>query len=119
MGPVVVVAGCITHTLHGTGPTAGTEGPSDCFGFYVRVGLGFRKKHPKFRAKWERWAGPWIGSALGMVAADALAIVVGRQRGTRLPERTVKIGAAIAFVAFVIYLITDGLLTTSPVLCSR
>ena len=53
--------------------------------------------------------GTWIGSTLGMVAADALAIVVGRQLGARLPERTVKIGAALAFVGFGIYLIITGL----------
>ena len=53
--------------------------------------------------------GTWIGSTLGMVAADALAIIVGRQLGTRLPERAVKIGATIIFVAFGIYLIADGL----------
>ena len=53
--------------------------------------------------------GTWIGSTLGMVAADALAIIVGRQLGTRLPERTVKIGAAIAFVVFGIFLIVEGL----------
>ncbi|MCB0973964.1 MAG: TMEM165/GDT1 family protein [Actinobacteria bacterium] len=44
--------------------------------------------------------GTWLGSTVGMVAADALAIVVGRQLGTRLPERGVKIGAAIAFFVF-------------------
>jgi len=54
--------------------------------------------------------GTWIGSTLGMVAADALAIVVGQQLGARLPERTIKIGAAITFVAFGVYLILDGLL---------
>lgn len=53
--------------------------------------------------------GTWIGSTLGMVAADGLAIGVGQQLGARLPERTVKIGAAITFVAFGIYLIVDGL----------
>ena len=53
--------------------------------------------------------GTWIGSTLGMVAADALAIVVGRQLGARLPERTVKIGAALAFVVFGVYLIVTGL----------
>ncbi len=54
--------------------------------------------------------GTWIGSTIGMVAADALAIVVGQQLGARLPERTVKIGAAITFVVFGVYLIADGLL---------
>jgi putative Ca2+/H+ antiporter (TMEM165/GDT1 family) len=54
--------------------------------------------------------GTWIGSTLGMVAADALAIVVGQQLGARLPERTVKVGAAVTFVAFGIYLIAEGVL---------
>lgn len=53
--------------------------------------------------------GTWIGSTMGMVAADALAIVVGQQLGARLPERTVKIGAAITFVVFGVILIVEGL----------
>ena len=44
-----------------------------------------------------------------MVAADGLAIVVGRQLGARLPERTVRIGAAVTFLVFGILLIADGL----------
>jgi len=53
--------------------------------------------------------GTWLGSTLGMVAADALAIVVGQQLGARLPERVIKIGAAVLFVAFGLWLIVDGL----------
>lgn len=53
--------------------------------------------------------GTWIGSTLGMVAADALAIVVGQQLGARLPERTIKIGAALTFVVFGVLLIVEGL----------
>lgn len=53
--------------------------------------------------------GTWVGSTLGMVAADGLAIIVGQQLGTRLPERTIKIGATLIFVAFGIYLIAQGL----------
>jgi putative Ca2+/H+ antiporter (TMEM165/GDT1 family) len=53
--------------------------------------------------------GTWIGSTLGMVAADALAIVVGQQLGARLPERTVRIGAAVIFVLFGVGLIVEGL----------
>ena len=52
--------------------------------------------------------GTWIGSTLGMVAADALAIIVGQQLGARLPERTIKIGAAITFVIFGVLLIAEG-----------
>jgi Ca2+/H+ antiporter, TMEM165/GDT1 family len=46
------------------------------------------------------WFGVWVGSTLGMVAADALAIVVGRKLGRLLPERTVQIGAAVLFFLF-------------------
>jgi Ca2+/H+ antiporter, TMEM165/GDT1 family len=52
--------------------------------------------------------GVWAGSTLGMVAADALAICVGQQLGTRLPERAVKIGAAASFVVFGVLLIGQG-----------
>ena len=44
--------------------------------------------------------GTWLGSTLGMVSADAIAIVVGRHLGTRLPERAVRVGAAALFVIF-------------------
>jgi putative Ca2+/H+ antiporter (TMEM165/GDT1 family) len=50
------------------------------------------------------WLGTWIGSTLGMVAADALAIVVGRALGKRLPENVIRIGAAILFFVFGIWL---------------
>jgi putative Ca2+/H+ antiporter (TMEM165/GDT1 family) len=52
--------------------------------------------------------GTWAGSTAGMVAADALAILLGRQLGARLPERVVKYGAAAAFVAFGVLLIFEG-----------
>lgn len=57
----------------------------------------------------EGLVGTWIGSTLGMVAADALAIVVGAQLGQRLPERTIKLGAAGIFVTFGALLIVEGL----------
>jgi putative Ca2+/H+ antiporter (TMEM165/GDT1 family) len=50
----------------------------------------------------------WLGSTLGMVAADALAIGVGRILGTRLPERAVRIGAAFAFFGFAALLLWDA-----------
>ncbi len=54
--------------------------------------------------------GTWLGSTIGMVAADALAIIVGQQLGARLPERAVRIGAAVTFIAFGLVLISEGLL---------
>ena len=55
------------------------------------------------------WVGVWVGSTLSMVAADALAIVIGRQLGTRLPERAVRYGAAALFVIFGGWLLVDAL----------
>src|SRR4051794_34891406 len=57
----------------------------------------------------EGLVGTWLGSTAGMVAADALAILVGQQLGARLPERTIRIGAAILFVIFGAVLVIEGL----------
>src|ERR1044071_3920773 len=46
------------------------------------------------------WVGVWIGSTLGMVVADGLAIVVGAVAGKHLPERTIQIAAAAPFLIF-------------------
>ena len=40
----------------------------------------------------------WLGSTLGMVVADALAILVGAVAGRKLPERAIKLGAAVVFI---------------------
>ncbi len=56
----------------------------------------------------EPW-GTWLGSTAGMVAADAIAIGIGAFLGTRLPERAVKVFAAVAFVVFGVLLIAEGL----------
>ena len=48
--------------------------------------------------------GTWLGSTLGMVVADALAIVVGRLMGSRLPDKAIRIGAAAAFFVFAVIL---------------
>jgi putative Ca2+/H+ antiporter (TMEM165/GDT1 family) len=50
----------------------------------------------------------WLGSTAGMVAADAMAIVAGKLLGSRLPERTIRIGAGVAFVVFGVLLIADA-----------
>ena len=54
--------------------------------------------------------GTWLGSTVGMVAADAIAIGIGAVIGTRLPERAIRIGATIAFLVFGVLLIADALL---------
>lgn len=42
----------------------------------------------------------WIGSTLGMVFADGLAIIVGKILGSKLPERIIATGAAVVFFGF-------------------
>jgi Ca2+/H+ antiporter, TMEM165/GDT1 family len=53
--------------------------------------------------------GTWAGAALGMVAANLLAVVGGRALGARLSARTVRVGAAALFFVFGIVLVVDGL----------
>ncbi|WP_019146221.1 TMEM165/GDT1 family protein [Aeromicrobium massiliense] len=56
----------------------------------------------------ENWFGTWIGSTIGMVAADALAIVVGVALGKHLPDKVIKYGASAAFAVFGVLLIAEG-----------
>ena len=56
----------------------------------------------------EGWLGTWIGSTLGMVAADALAILVGAVLAKKLPETAIKYGAAALFAIFGGLLVLDG-----------
>ena len=57
----------------------------------------------------EHIAGVWLGATLGMVAAAAIAIVVGRHLGRRLPERLLRLGAAVAFALFGVALLVEGI----------
>lgn len=57
----------------------------------------------------EGWFGTWIGSTVGMVAADALAIIVGTVLGRKLPEKVITHGAAALFALFGLILIAQGL----------
>jgi putative Ca2+/H+ antiporter (TMEM165/GDT1 family) len=60
------------------------------------------------------WVGVWIGSTLGMVAADGLAIVVGAVAGKHLPERLIQLTAAALFVVFGVYLLLENALPATP-----
>lgn len=54
--------------------------------------------------------GTWMGSTLGLVVADALAIGVGALLGKQIPEQVIKWGAAALFAVFGLILIADGVL---------
>lgn len=51
----------------------------------------------------------WAGATVGMVAADGLAIVVGRRLAAHLPETTVRRAAAAVFAVFGVVLVVQGL----------
>ncbi|MBS1836879.1 MAG: TMEM165/GDT1 family protein [Actinobacteria bacterium] len=53
--------------------------------------------------------GTWLGSTVGMIAADALAIGVGAMLGARLPEKAIRIGAGTLFLVFGVVLIVEAL----------
>jgi putative Ca2+/H+ antiporter (TMEM165/GDT1 family) len=57
------------------------------------------------------WLGTWIGSTVGMVAADALAIGVGALLGRHLPDRFIRYGAAAAFAVFGVLLLLEPVFT--------
>ncbi|QNG20873.1 TMEM165/GDT1 family protein [Rhodococcus triatomae] len=58
--------------------------------------------------------GVWIGSTVGMVAADALAIVLGAVLGKHLPEDAIRLGASVLFFVFGVWLLLDALLPGTP-----
>jgi putative Ca2+/H+ antiporter (TMEM165/GDT1 family) len=58
------------------------------------------------------FVGVWLGSTVGMVIADGLAIIVGKMMGRNLPERLIKYIAAIIFLV-------SGLLTIVEALMHR
>jgi putative Ca2+/H+ antiporter (TMEM165/GDT1 family) len=62
------------------------------------------------------WLGTWIGSTLGMVAADGLAIIVGAVAGKHLPERLIQIVAAALFLLFGSYMLLENIFPSVSVL---
>jgi putative Ca2+/H+ antiporter (TMEM165/GDT1 family) len=52
----------------------------------------------------------WIGATAAMVAANLVAVVVGRQVGDRLSERFVRIGSAVLFAAAGVAILAGALL---------
>ncbi len=52
----------------------------------------------------------WVGSTAGEVAANLVAVVVGRQIGDRLSPRLVRIGSAILFAIAGVVILAGALL---------
>jgi len=60
------------------------------------------------------FVGVWMGSTLGMVAADGLAIILGRVLGAQLPERLIKVGAGGIFLVTGVATLIDALARQRP-----
>ena len=61
------------------------------------------------------WLAVWVGSTLGMVVADGLAIVVGAVAGKHLPERLIQLTAAALFLLFGAYLLIENFFPSAQV----
>jgi putative Ca2+/H+ antiporter (TMEM165/GDT1 family) len=53
--------------------------------------------------------GVWVGSTLGMVAADAVAVFAGIVMGKNLPQRAIKLGASVVFFVSGAYALAKAL----------
>ena len=51
----------------------------------------------------------WIGATLGIIACGALAVVVGKAIGQRVPRRTTRVVSALLFLGFGVALLVDGI----------
>lgn len=56
------------------------------------------------------WAGVWIGSTIGMILADALAVGAGLLLHQRLPERLLHSASSLLFLLFGLWMLFDGAL---------
>lgn len=60
-------------------------------------------------AQYHSFWGVWLGSTFGMVAADAIAIVVGIVAGKKLPEKLIKYVSTAIFIIFGGIIIIDAI----------
>ncbi|NTU93145.1 MAG: TMEM165/GDT1 family protein [Chlorobiaceae bacterium] len=58
----------------------------------------------------------WLGSTVGMVISDGLAVVVGKMLGKNLPEKAIGYGASIIFFAFGAWNMYEGGIHFSPLI---
>ena len=59
----------------------------------------------EYRSVWS----VWMGTTLGMMVSNAIGIVVGNLMHKRLPERAIKWGAAMIFIAFGVWGLWENL----------
>jgi putative Ca2+/H+ antiporter (TMEM165/GDT1 family) len=64
-------------------------------------------------SRWSSFYGVWLGSTLGMVAADGLAVMAGKLLDRKIPEELVKYGAAACFAVSGLVMLTEALIHRS------
>jgi Ca2+/H+ antiporter, TMEM165/GDT1 family len=81
-------------------PLAGTALVLTVAGTFIAAELGDKTMLATFALAASQGPIPtWIGSTLGEVAANLVAVAVGHQVGARLSPRAVRIGSAVLFAA--------------------
>ncbi|MCL5960791.1 MAG: TMEM165/GDT1 family protein [Chloroflexi bacterium] len=94
-------------TLRGDKLDDGAEEKRDRFGPFATVAFTFflaelgdktQLATVTLASEYRAFVPVWIGSTLGMVIADGLAILIGIIIGKNLPERLIRIGAAVVFI---------------------
>lgn len=53
--------------------------------------------------------GTWLGATLGMVAADGLALLLGKYLGDRIPRKAIRYGSAAVFFLFAMVMLIEVL----------
>jgi Ca2+/H+ antiporter, TMEM165/GDT1 family len=51
----------------------------------------------------------WIGATVGIILSGFVGVLVGRATGSRLPERTIRIGSSVLFAVFGVVLIATSI----------
>ena len=51
----------------------------------------------------------WVGATVGITLSGAVGVLVGRVAGARLPERATRIGSALLFAVFGVFLIATNI----------
>src|SRR5579875_3153129 len=61
-------------------------------------------------SRWNNFLGVWLGSTVGMVGADALAVFGGRLMGQRIPDKLIKYSAACVFALSGMFTLVEALI---------
>lgn len=111
LGPLAAVAGAFFLAELGDKTQIMTMSIAADPGAALRT-LGTLGRHLAASSGAPAFVGVWLGSSLGMMVADGLAIIVGVALGKKLPEKAIRRVSGAVFIAF-------GALTLGSLLLAR